>query len=152
MSPVSVQLFNFEASFFSQICYLLVFPENVQGRHVDRAKSCIDFILFGSLLETFWEKRRVFVCVSSKINFAWKFCFLVETIARASRGENHQNFHFSGTQRILNRWAPWTPRDLSLAFLTMEGAFLGIGLGIAYLPRLSLNCQFTEYLLIPWLS
>ena len=53
----------------------------------------------------------------------------------------------------LKRSAPCTPRDLSLAFFTMFGALLGILLGIATLPRLSLHCQLIEYPSInPWLS
>ena len=41
--------------------------------------------------------------------------------------------------RILNSLAPWTPRDLSLAFFTLEGAPFGMAFGVAILPLLSLT-------------
>ena len=47
--------------------------------------------------------------------------------------------------RRLKMCAPWTARDLSLASLICAGTELGIFLGIAYLPLLSLHCQLIWY-------
>ena len=41
----------------------------------------------------------------------------------------------------LKRRAPWTPRDLSLAFRTTAGAFWGILFSMASCPLLSIHCQ-----------
>jgi hypothetical protein len=54
--------------------------------------------------------------------------------------------------RRLKILAPWTPKDLSLAFLTLLGAVEGMALGMAILPLLSLHCQLMEYPSTrPWL-
>jgi hypothetical protein len=53
----------------------------------------------------------------------------------------------------LNILATRTPKDLSLAWLTLVGEVEGMALGMAILPLLSLHCQLMEYPSTrPWLT